>query len=130
MFKNLPTIFFSADFQGVRAYVREVSASFRGVSARFRGVSARFRGVSAYFRLKLVSRTSKQVSKNLGPLWQLGVYNGTKSFQGCRNGRFGKRSFCPLPKTGGFDEIGENFDIAFCPQKQRILLLGPGNRRK
>ena len=24
--------------------------------------------------------------------------------QGCRNGRFGKRSFCPLPKTGGFDE--------------------------
>ena len=25
-------------------------------------------------------------------------------FQGCRNSRFGKRSFCPLPKTRGFDE--------------------------
>ena len=46
--------------------------------------------------------------------------------QGCRNGRFGKRLFCPLPKTGGFDENRrkENSDIAFCPQKQGILLLG------
>ena len=26
---------------------------------------------------KLVSRTSKQVSRNLGPLWQRGVYNDT-----------------------------------------------------
>ena len=30
------------------------------------------------FARKLVSRTSKQVSKNLGPLWQPGVYNDTK----------------------------------------------------
>ena len=29
------------------------------------------------FARKLVSRTSKQVSKNLGPLWQPGVYNDT-----------------------------------------------------
>ena len=29
--------------------------------------------------------------------------------QGCRNGRFGKRSFCPLPKTGGFDENWRKF---------------------
>ena len=27
------------------------------------------------FAGKLVSRTSKQVSRNLGPLWQPGVYN-------------------------------------------------------
>ena len=31
------------------------------------------------FARKLVSRTSKQVSKNLGPLWQPGVYNDTNS---------------------------------------------------
>ena len=30
------------------------------------------------FARKLVSRTSKQVSKSLGPLWQPGVYNDTK----------------------------------------------------
>ena len=29
--------------------------------------------------------------------------------QGCRNGRFGKRSFCPVPKTGGFDENWRKF---------------------
>ena len=28
----------------------------------------------------------------------------TYIFQGCENGVFGKRCFCPLPKTGGFDE--------------------------
>ena len=30
------------------------------------------------FARKLVSRTSKQVLKNLGPLWQPGVYSDTK----------------------------------------------------
>ena len=30
------------------------------------------------FAQKLVSRTSKQVLRNLGPLWQPGVYNDTK----------------------------------------------------
>ena len=29
------------------------------------------------FAWKLVSRTSKQVSRNLGPIWQPGVYNDT-----------------------------------------------------
>ena len=51
-------------------------------------------------------------------------------FQGCRNGRFGKRSFYPLPKTGGLTKIGENSDVAFCPQKQGILLLGPRKSTK
>ena len=31
------------------------------------------------FVWKLVSRTSKQVSRNLGALWQPGVYNDTNS---------------------------------------------------
>ena len=31
------------------------------------------------FAWKLVSRTSKQVSRNLGPLWQPGVYNNTNT---------------------------------------------------
>ena len=36
------------------------------------------------FTWKLVSRTSKQVSRNLGPLWQPGVYNDTnlRAFRG------------------------------------------------
>ena len=32
------------------------------------------------FAWKLVSRTSKQVSRNLGPSWQPRVYNDTKLF--------------------------------------------------
>ena len=31
------------------------------------------------FARRLVSRTSKRVSRNLGPLWQPGVYNDTNS---------------------------------------------------
>ena len=38
-------------------------------------------------------------------LFQITIIND----QGCRNGRFGKRSFCPLPKTGGFDENWRKF---------------------
>ena len=45
--------------------------------------------------------------------------------QGCRNGRFVKRSFCPLPKTGGFDENRRNSDSAFYPQKQGFCSSGP-----
>ena len=39
--------------------------------------------------------------------------------QGCRNGRFGKRSFCPLPKTGGFDENWRKFRYCILPTKTR-----------
>ena len=39
--------------------------------------------------------------------------------QGCRNGRFGKRSFCPLPKTGGFDENWRKFWYCILPTKTR-----------
>ena len=63
---------FSAYFQGVSAY-------FRGVSAYFRRVSAYFRGVSAYFRLETTFQNFKTSLRNLGPLWQPGVYNDTKS---------------------------------------------------
>ena len=36
----------------------------------------------------------------------------THSYQGCENGVLEKRCFCPLPKTGGFDEKnGENDDL-------------------
>ena len=38
-----------------------------------------FRKLVHIFAQKLVSRTSKQFSKNLGPLWQPGVYNDTDS---------------------------------------------------
>ena len=44
-----------------------------------------FRKLVHIFAQKLVSRTSKQFSKNLGPLWQPGVYNDTNSFWSSRN---------------------------------------------
>ena len=59
-------------------YCREVSEYFGKlvtVSAYFREVSAYIREeISACFRLETrFSRNAKQVSKNLGPLWQPGV---------------------------------------------------------
>ena len=44
-------------------------------------------------------------------------------FQGCENGVFGKRCFCPLPKTGGFDEKWRKGRFTFYPQKQGVALL-------
>ena len=46
-------------------------------------------------------------------------------FQGCENGVFGKWCFCPLPKTGGFDEKWRKSRFTFHPQKQAVLLLRP-----
>ena len=43
----------------------------------FRELAHIFGKLVHIFARKLVSRTSKQVSKNLGPLWQPGVYNDT-----------------------------------------------------
>ena len=43
--------------------------------------------------------------------------------QGCENGVFGKRCFCPLPKTGGFDEKWRKWRFTFYPQKQEVALL-------
>ena len=39
-----------------------------------------FRKLVHCFAWKQVSRTSKQVSRNLGPLWQPGVYNDTNRY--------------------------------------------------
>ena len=39
------------------------------------------------FACELVSRTSNQVSSNLGPLWQPGVYNDTNSFLALSQGK-------------------------------------------
>ena len=58
---------------------REVSAYFRAVSAYFRELAHIFGKLVHIFARNLVSRTSKQVSKNLGPLWQPGVYNDTNT---------------------------------------------------
>ena len=43
--------------------------------------------------------------------------------QGCENGVFGKRCFCPLPKTGGFDEKWRKLQLTFYPRKQVVALL-------
>ena len=47
------------------------------------------------------------------------------SDQSCRNGRFGKRSFCPLPgrKQVVLTKVGENSDIAFYTKKKQGILL-------
>ena len=52
------------------------------------------------------------------------------SCQGCRNGRFGKRCFCPPLKTGSLTTIGENSVFASYPRKQGALLLRPMNSKK
>ena len=41
------------------------------------------------------------------------------------NGVFVKRGFCTLPKTGGFDENGDNDECAFCPRKQGVCSPAP-----
>ena len=43
--------------------------------------------------------------------------------QGCENGVFGKRCFCLLPKTRGFDEKWRKWRFTFYPQKQGVVLL-------
>ena len=43
--------------------------------------------------------------------------------QGCENGVFGKRCFCPLPKTGDFDEKWRKLQFTFYPQKQGVALV-------
>ena len=40
---------------------------------------------------------------------------------GRTNGVLAKRGLCPLPKTGGFDENGENDEWTLCPQKNKGL---------
>ena len=64
LFKNLVTTFFKHLF-GKLVHIS-------GQLVHIFGELADIREVSAYFRSELVSRTSKQVSKNLGPLWQPG----------------------------------------------------------
>ena len=45
--------------------------------------------------------------------------------RGRTNRVFGKPCLCPLPKTGRFDENGENDEFAFYPLKTRVWLLRP-----
>ena len=49
---------------------------------------------------KLVSRTSKQVSRNLGPLWQPGVYNDTKVYRRVQNHY--KQTFFPRAMNSNY----------------------------
>ena len=53
------------------------------------------------------------------------------SFQGCcRNGRLENGVFVPYRKQVVLTKIVENSDIAFYPQNQGILLLGPRKMMK
>ena len=54
---------------------REVSDYFREVSEYLQKVSAYIRAVGAYFGLESSFQNFKQVSRNLGVLWQPGVGN-------------------------------------------------------
>ena len=47
-----------------------------------------------------------------------------------KNGVLAKRGLCPLPKTGGFDENGENDEWTLYPRKQGLCSSDPWKRRK
>ena len=47
-----------------------------------------------------------------------------------KNGVLAKRGLCPLPKTGGFDENGENDEWTLYPRKQGLCSSGPWKQRK
>ena len=68
--KNLVTIFFKNIF-GKLVHIFGQLVHIFGELAHIFGELVHI------FAQKLVSRTSKQVSKNLGPLWQPAVYNDT-----------------------------------------------------
>ena len=53
-----------------------------------------------------------------------GVTNGGLSREE-KNGVLAKRGLCPLPKTGGFDENGENDEWTLYPPKQGLCSSGP-----
>ena len=42
-----------------------------------------------------------------------------------KSGALAKRGLCPLRKTGGFDENGENDEWRFYPQKQGLCSSDP-----
>ena len=69
-----------------------------------------------------------QVSPSLPPacsglrcivLFKLEIASRSPQSQGCRNGRFGKRCFCPLPKTGGLDENRRKVSFCIPPTKKK-----------
>ena len=47
-----------------------------------------------------------------------------------KNGVLAKQGLSPLPKTGGFDENGENDEWTLYPQKQGLCSSDPRKRRK
>ena len=71
LFQNLITVFFKHLF-GKLVHIFGQLVHIFGELAHIFGELVHI------FARKLVSRTSKQVSKHLGPLWQPGVYNDTK----------------------------------------------------
>ena len=70
LFKNLATVLFKHLF-GKFVHIFGKLAHIFGKFAHIFGKLVHI------FTWKLVSRTSKQVSRNLGSLWQPGVYNDT-----------------------------------------------------
>ena len=65
-------------FREVSAYFRELVHIFGALVHIFGELVSIFGKLVHILAWKLVSRTCKQVSRNLGPLWQPGVYNDTE----------------------------------------------------
>ena len=89
---------------------------------REKGKTAFFEGFSLKrpFSLSRVGKiASRRGVENRGSL--ISVPSALR--EGCENGVFGKRCFCPLPKTGGFDEKWRKWRFTFYPQKQGVALL-------
>ena len=87
-------------FREVSDYIREVSEEFREVSAIFREVSENFGKLVHIVAWKLVSRTSKQVSRNLWPC-------GNRGFRMIRVS-FSKLGSTPTPWSDPFRDHGPN----------------------
>ena len=96
--------------------------------------------VKGVLRRVLRSGSEKAVSKRcpvcpLGEYDPLGVRPDKKKTNQARkhinsggeNGVLAERGLCPLPKTGGFDENGENYEWTLYPQKQGLCPSDPEN---
>ena len=86
------------------------------------------------FARKLVSRTSKQVSRNLGPLWQPGVYNDTCFFleklqkDSQSLATFRHKKIARLSGKGK-DTLGVKKSLRFFHLRQKIAIAIAGKSR-
>ena len=101
------------------------SGTFRGGNPTPQ-IHPKYKSSSEQGSRQKLARTFQKSSGKRGVFGMSGYWVGLWSGF-CRNGRFWKWCFCPLPKTGG---LRKSVKIAFYPQKQGSLLLKPRKSTK